>query len=362
MRQEAHFFELPFANCMKLHFYKSVALAGALCLPLYTSAQTTVKDTSHVVSKEITHEILERIGKGLEEGYPFPEISKKYIATLKSQETKKAYQGLTPEKLAKKITADLRETHKDVHLTIFHSKDYFEQLTRSHSNNWTPEDEKKELERKRGNNYGFDAVELDKKTSTAYIKISGGFHGDQEAFEMAANAMNMAAYSKNIIIDIRDNGGGTGMMGRFLAGYFFNAGDERYYLHGYHKDRTKDIQEWTYPFVPGKRMPDSKLYILVNKHTASATEGFAFALQKMQRATIVGDTTAGAGIAGSMIPLKENLVVFMPVKMVAAPGSEQGWEGTGVIPDVVVKGEDARTETEKLIKKEQEAVAAAKAK
>lgn len=317
---------------------------GLLCLPFYLSAQT--------VNKETTHEIVEKISKGLDNGYPFPEISKKYITTLKSQEAKKAYQDLTPEQLAKKLTADLREVHKDVHLTIFHSKDYFEQLTKTYSNTQTPEDEKRELERKRQNNYGFDAVELDKKTSTAYIKISGGFHGDQEAFEMAANAMNMAAYSKNIIIDIRDNGGGTGMMGRFLAGYFFNAGDERYYLHGFHKDRSKDIQEWTYPFVPGKRMPDSKLYILVNKHTASATEGFAFAMQKMQRATIVGDTTAGAGIAGTMIPLKENLVVFMPVKMVAAPESDKGWEGTGVIPDVAVKGEDARTEAERLIKEE----------
>ena len=347
---------------MKLHFYKSAALLGALCLPLCLSAQQPAKDTGHVVSKEDAHEIIGKISRQLDEGYPFPEISKKYIATLKSQEAKKAYQDLTPEKLAWKITNDLRETHKDVHLTIFHSKDYFEQLTKSYSNTSTPEDEKRELERKRQNNYGFDEVELNKKTSTAYIKISGGFHGDQEAFEMAANAMNMAAYSKNIIIDIRNNGGGTGMMGRFLAGYFFNPGDERYYLHGYHKDRTKDIQEWTYPFVPGKRMPDSKVYILVNKHTASATEGFAFALQQMHRATIVGDTTAGAGIAGSMIPLKENLVVFMPVKMVAAPGSDEGWEGKGVIPDVAVKGEDARTEAEKLIKKEQDDIAAAKSK
>ncbi len=334
---------------------------GLLSLPLFMSAQTqtaATKEAPAVVSKEATHEIIEKISHGLDESYPFPDISKKYIATLKSQETKKAYQDLTAEQLAKKITKDLRDVHKDVHLTIFFSKDYFDRLTRTVTNTSTPEDAKKELEKQRQNNYGFDAVELNKKTSTAYIKISGGFHGDQEAFEMAASAMNMAAYSKNIIIDIRDNGGGTGMMGRFLAGYFFNAGDERYYLHGYHKDRKNDIQEWTYPFVPGKRMPDSKLYILVNKRTASATEGFAFAMQKMHRATVIGDTTAGAGIAGTMIPLKENLVVFLPVKMVAAPGSEEGWEGIGVIPDVPVKGDDARTEAESIIKKELDEVTA----
>jgi len=345
---------------MKPTFYKPAALLGVLSLPLFLSAQTTTatKETVPVVSKEATHEIIEKISNGLDQSYPFPDISKKYIATLKSQEAKKAYENLPADQLAKKITKDLREVHKDVHLTIFYSVDYYNRITKETTNTSTPQDEQRELERKRQNNYGFDAVELDRKTSTAYIKISGGFHGDQEAFEMATAAMNMAAYSKNIIIDIRDNGGGTGMMGRFLAGYFFNPGDERYYLHGYHKDRTKDIQEWTYPFVPGKRMADSKLYILVNKRTASATEGFAFAMQKMHRATVIGDTTAGAGIAGSMIPLKENLVVFLPVKMVAAPDSDQGWEGIGVLPDVPVKGEDARTEAERIIKKEQEDVAA----
>lgn len=340
---------------MRLNFYKPTALLGLLSLPLFMHAQTaTTKEVAPVVNKETTHEIIEKISHGLDESYPFPDISKRYIAALKSQEAKKAYQDLTAEQLAKKITQDLRDVHKDVHLTVFFRKDYFEQLTRTYANTRTSEDIQRELEKKRQNNYGFDAVELNKKTSTAYIKISGGFHGDQEAFEMAASAMNMAAYSKNIIIDIRDNGGGTGIMGRFLAGYFFNPGEERYYLHGYHKDRTKDIQEWTYPFVPGKRMPDSKLYILVNKRTASATEGFAFAMQKMHRATVIGDTTAGAGIAGTMIPLKENLVVFLPVKMVAAPESEQGWEGIGVIPDVPVKGDDARNEAERIIKKEQD--------
>lgn len=346
---------------MRLQFYKPAAILGLLILPLFTSAQTvsaTTKEEAPVVSKQVAHEIIEKISAGLDHSYPFPEIAKKYIAALKSQESKKAYENLTAEQLGRKITKDLREVHKDVHLTVFYSKDYFDQMTKRYTNTRTPEDEKHELEKKRQNNYGFDAVELDKKTSTAYIKISGGFHGEQEAFEMAAAAMNMAAYSKNIIIDIRNNGGGTGMMGRFLAGYFFQPGDERYYLHGFHKDRTQDIQEWTYPFVPGKRMADSKLYILVNKNTASATEGFAFAMQKMHRATVIGDTTAGAGIAGSIIPLKENLVVFLPVKMVAAPGSEQGWEGIGVIPDIAVKGDDARAEAERIIKKEMDEITA----
>ncbi|KQM74837.1 hypothetical protein ASE74_02330 [Pedobacter sp. Leaf216] len=122
--------------------------------------------------------------------------------------------------------------------------------------------------------------------------------------------MNTAAYSQYVIIDVRANGGGILQMGRFLASYFFAAGDEKFYLNGFYKDRTHDEQEWTYSFVPGRRNVNGKVFILISPNTGSAAEGFAYAMQKMHRATIIGEASAGAGIAGSYIPLKNNLVAF----------------------------------------------------
>ena len=133
---------------------------------------------------------------------------------------------------------------------------------------------------------------------------------------------------------MRDNPGGSGTVGRLFGSYFYPAGDEEFYLNGFHKDRSTDEQEWTYVYVPGRRIPDAKLYILVNAHTASAAEGFAYAMQKLKRATIIGQTTAGAGIAGEFVELGHGLRMFLPVKMVVAPHTQQGWEGTGVVPDV----------------------------
>lgn len=328
-----------------------LSLCTALCmqLSLLSQAQST---PAAPLPAETIHEIINSITTRLDEGYPFPAIAQQYIQALKTKEAQKLYTNLTAPALAQQLSKDLRQIHKDVHLNVYYSPEYYNQLTRQTNNIETEEDRKHALDQLHKSNYGFDGVELDRTHSAAYIKISGGFYGDQEAFEMAANAMNMAAWSNYIIIDIRNNGGGTGIMGRFLSAYFYHPGEEKFYLNGFVKDRKQDIQEWTYPYVPGKRMPDSKLYILVNKNTASAAEGFAYALQKLGRATIVGDTTAGAGIAGYMVALKENLVAFFPVKMVVAPGTEQGWEGTGVIPDVPTGTEDAKKVAQELIQKD----------
>lgn len=43
--------------------------------------------------------------------------------------------------------------------------------------------------------------------------------------------------------------------------------------------------------------------------------------------------------------------MFVPVKMVVAPGSEVGWEGTGVIPDILVQ-KDPLVVTRELIRRD----------
>lgn len=295
-----------------------------------------------IVQPVQVHAIIQKICTELDGHYPFPEISAKYVAMLKAKE--KSYQNLDNNFLAGRITSDLQKVHKDVHLRVYVK---VPETAADRSNTGRTEEEK--LQR---SNYGFKNVELDNLTSVAYISIPNGFSCTQEAFEMAGHAMGMAAYSKNIIIDVRNDGGGAGGMGHFLAAYFFEPGEEKLYLNGFERDRKHEMQEYTFGYVPGKRLTKSKLYILVNGGTGSACEGFAFAMQKLGRATIVGDTTAGAGIAGSGVTLGADLEMFLPVKMLVAPGTDTGWEGTGVIPDVAASSDDARTAAMNLIYKD----------
>lgn len=304
---------------------------------------------AQVVDKENTQQIVQKLAAALTDNYPFPEISAKYSNTLLKNLSDGNYNNLSESSLAERLNADLTKAHKDVHLHVLNNAGLFSSLTSPQANEEASNSETESLRR---GNYGFKTVDLDALTATAYMNIPGPFHARQEAFETAAAAMNLTAYSKYVILDIRSNPGGSGEMGRFLASYFYEAGNEQFYLNGFFKDRTRDVQEWTYSFVPGKRNPHAKVYILVGRGTGSAAEGFAYAMQKLNRATIVGDTTAGAGIAGTYVPLGNNLVVFLPFKMVVAPNTNTGWEGTGVIPDSLTRGKDALAAVRQMILKE----------
>ncbi|MES2428585.1 MAG: S41 family peptidase [Bacteroidota bacterium] len=315
---------------MKLTPTKQLYTTMALLLCSVPVFAQTINDADR-------HEIVSKLGDRLVEVYPFPEISAKYKEALTKFEAEGHYNNLTEQELASKLTEDLRKTHKDVHLRVSRSMNTGPRGVRPQGNS----DQK--------SNYGFKKVEIDGATSTAYVEIPGPFLGSQEAFEMAAASMGMAAYSKYIILDVRHNPGGTGQMGRFLASYFYSPGREQFYLNGFYKDRKRDEQEWTYAYTPGRHMPDAKVYILTGRGTGSASEGFAYAMQKLKRATIVGDTSAGAGIAGGNVQLGHNLQAFVPIKMVVGPNDNVGWEGIGVVPDVLTGKDDALVATRKLI-------------
>jgi hypothetical protein len=309
---------------------RAIYAALALLLGSLPAFAQTINDAD-------SHEIVTKLGDRLVAVYPFPEISAKYKEALTKFEAEGHYNNLTEQELASKLTEDLRKTHKDVHLRV------------SRSMNTGSRGARPQVNTDAKSNYGFKKVEIDGATSTAYVEIPGPFLVSQEAFEMAAACMNMSAYSKYIILDVRHNPGGSGQMGRFLASYFFTPGREQFYLNGFYKDRKRDEQEWTYAYTPGKHMPDAKVYILTGRGTGSASEGFAYAMQKLKRATIVGDTSAGAGIAGGNVQLGHNLQAFVPIKMVVGPNDNVGWEGIGVIPEVLTGKEDALAATRKLI-------------
>ncbi len=323
--------------CQGAQLPKPAKLWFVCCLIMVCMQHSSPLKAQEVPPQQV-HQVIETVAQSLTDNYPFPEIAGKYAKMLRAGEKK--YQHMDEATLARNLTIDLHKVHKDAHLVV-----YKEEKQANDNGASTNETEEDILRR---NGYGFKTVELDNTTATAYISIPYGFQCTQEAYEMAGHAMNMATYSKYIIIDLRGNPGGSGNMGHFLASYFFEPGEEAFYLDGFEKQR-KNIQEHTYGYVPGKRLTKSKLFIIADQNTASASEGFAFAMQKLHKATIVGVTTAGAGIAGQFVDLQGSLKMFLPTKMVIEPGTMQGWEGTGVIPDVNTGDKDALQVTRELI-------------
>lgn len=90
------------------------------------------------------------------------------------------------------------------------------------------------------------------------------------------------------------------------------------------------------------------VYVLIDGETGSAAEEFTYDLQAIGRATLVGQTTYGAGTPGGFRPIAEGFAAFIPMQIVAHAMTGANWEGVGVRPDVEVLAEQALARAHRL--------------
>ena len=111
--------------------------------------------------------------------------------------------------------------------------------------------------------------------------------------EVAARALEKVADCNALIFDIRRNQGGSPEMIGLIASYLF----DKPTLLGARYSRIHDdeyMEYWSLEEVPGRKFePDVPVYILISSNTYSAAEAFAFILQELGRATIVGEPSGG---------------------------------------------------------------------
>ena len=154
-------------------------------------------------------------------------------------------------------------------------------------------------------------------------------------------AMTFLENSDALIIDLRYNPGGRGELMQIMFSYFFE--DHRvHFLTSEDRLRGLTKQWWTIPYVSGKRLPDAPIYILTSENTGSAAEEFAYALKHLDRAVVVGDTTAGAAHTTHRHMFPDlHIEMHIPDGTNISPVTGEDWEGVGVIPDIPVSPEQA---------------------
>jgi C-terminal processing protease CtpA/Prc len=144
-----------------------------------------------------------------------------------------------------------------------------------------------------------------------------------------------------VIIDLRENGGGSGYLGDQLPAYFF---DQDYVI-----GNTARYSEQQGAFVvnPAEEerfiLPQSGLIyngpvaVIVSPNCASACESFAFAMTTNDRATFVGNYPT-AGLGGSVVPIAmpEDLTFNYTNSRSLDANGEIAIEGKGVAPTVRV--------------------------
>ena len=206
------------------------------------------------------------------------------------------------------------------------------------------EEDPAEVERRRRMyrtlNYGFRKAEI-LPGGVGYVRFDQFAHGD-EAFRAAAAAMNFVSNSNAVILDLRNNGGGSASMIRFVAGYLFE--ENAHLINWDIRAQGKTVQSYSADFVPGQRITEQPLYILVSERTFSAAEEFTFDMKNLERATVVGTTTGGGGhtVAGYTFDFDGfRIGIRVPYGRAYNPENDEGWEGVGVTPHIDVPADQA---------------------
>ena len=122
-----------------------------------------------------------------------------------------------------------------------------------------------------------------------YIKISKfGSQTDEDFYQSLLKLKKQGM--KNLILDLRDNGGGYLNSATALADQFLKNKELIVYTQGLHEPRTDYFASSKGDFE------DGKLVVLIDENTASASEIVAGAVQDLERGTIIGRRSFGKGL------------------------------------------------------------------
>ncbi len=86
---------------------------------------------------------------------------------------------------------------------------------------------------------------------------------------------------------------------------------------------------------------DVPIHVLTSSRTFSGAEELTYNLQTQQRATIVGERTAGGAHPSEAFRISDTMAAYIPVARPVNAVTGLNWEGTGVTPDVACAAEDA---------------------
>lgn len=128
-----------------------------------------------------------------------------------------------------------------------------------------------------------------------------------------------------IVVDLRNNGGGSLQEANELTGLFIEYGPTVQIRHSSRRV-WRDGKRLKSPYYEGP------LVVLVNRLSASASEIFAGAIQDYHRGIIVGDRSFGKGTVQTLIPLTEGQLKITESKFYRISG--ESTQHRGVVPDV----------------------------
>ena len=297
--------------------------------------------------------VVNALATKLEDDFVFPDVAKAYAGMLRKNLAAGKYASFADAgAFAAAVTADLQAVHKDGHLKLL--------PPRKEANEVGPA--------RRGPPPGFKFISKSGwlAPGVAYIRFEA-FPGKEPILAELRRFVDAHKDAKTLIIDARSHhGGGLAEMDVLFPQLFDKptllvgmdtrlAVDER--SKGEEEPSLRKVagpagvvrrEHWVTPAAQPTELRNAKVYLLTSNKTVSAGEHLSLSLKRTHRATLIGETTRGAGHYGSVVELGHGYAAFVPVGRTFDPDTGEGWEGVGVKPDIAVPADKALDEALKL--------------
>ncbi|MEV6905393.1 S41 family peptidase [Amycolatopsis sp. NPDC051071] len=264
--------------------------------------------------------------------YVFPDVAEKLAVFLQARLGEGAYAGLDDQAFAVAVTQDLQSVNGDKHLRLRYHVDPLPEVD---GQSFDPEVYRHEAEL---NGYGIaSARRLPGNVGYLETKL---LYGPDISGEALAAAMTLLATADALLIDVRENRGGSPAAVALLISYLV---DEPVHFNSiYLRDGDVTNQFWTLPYVPGRKFgADKPVWVLTGPTTFSGAEDLSYSLQQLGRAKTVGAVTGGGANPRQQYKVDTHLDVTVPGGRAVNPVTGTNWEGVGVRPDIPVAVEDA---------------------
>lgn len=297
----------------------------------------------------IARQVIPALAGALESKFLFPEIGRRYAAALRTKLAGGGYDRFDDaDSFAEAVTADLQAIHPDGHLRLFAPQ-------------VAGKKPKYRIAPSADGAIGKAGWVAD---GVAYIEFTM-FPSDPVTLERLRSFLEAHSSARTLIVDIRRHHGGDIGEVDLLASYLLSEQAELAVLDtreavdaaggGPFSDSPtivrvagpEGVVRRKHVVSPGEtatNLRSAQLFVLTSRRTASAAEHLAMGFKGIGRAILIGESTRGAGHFGNAYALPDGFSAFIPVGRSFDPGTGEGWEGTGVAPDVAVPAEQALDE------------------
>ena len=279
-------------------------------------------------------QLLNALTRAIDANYVFPDVGTRMIAAIREHEKRGDYDKISDcTRFAELLTEQLQAISHDKHLRLVYGEA-------------KPPHPRKPDPRALG--FGFGAI--DRLPGNIAHVVIHGFGPFDRVRAPVIGFMGRVADADALILDLRENGGGDPHTEALVASFLFD--DKPVHLLDFVARDGTSKALWTTPDA-GKRFGGSKpIYVLTSSETASGAEALAYDLQTHKRATLIGETTAGAANPAGGHTLDDWFVLSVPGARPVNPITKTNWEGVGVKPDIVTKADAAFDEALRRIKRD----------